>query len=45
MILAHMGGFFLTKDAINVCKQNRNIYLDTSEIPFVDAIREAAEVP
>lgn len=44
MILAHMGGFFLTKDAINVCKQNRNIYLDTSEIPFVDAIREAAEV-
>ena len=38
----YMGGF-LTKDAINVCKQNRNIYLDTSEIPFVDAIREAAK--
>ena len=43
IILGHMGGFFLRDDAIKVCLQNKNVYLETCETPFVDGIRHAVE--
>ncbi|WP_269411521.1 amidohydrolase family protein [Lentibacillus daqui] len=43
VILAHSGGFFHLKDAIRVCKQYENVYMDTCESPFVDGIKKAID--
>lgn len=39
IIMAHMGGVFHTRDAITAAEANRNLYVDTSEIPHVFPIR------
>lgn len=44
IILGHMGGFYHVDDAINVCKRCPNVYLDTSETPYVEKIKEAIRV-
>ncbi|MEM0074923.1 MAG: amidohydrolase family protein [Conexivisphaerales archaeon] len=43
IIMAHMGGNFYWKDAIRVAKENKNIFLDTSGIPSVNAIQKAVD--
>jgi predicted TIM-barrel fold metal-dependent hydrolase len=43
VILAHMGGFYHVEDAIRVCKEFPNVYLDTCENPFPYQIRTAVE--
>jgi len=44
IILAHMGGFFHNRDAINVAKRFPNVYVDTCEIPYPSVIRQAVEI-
>ena len=39
IILAHMGGYAHNRDAIEVAKKYKNIYIDTSEVPLVKEIR------
>ena len=39
VILAHMGGYAHNRDAIEVAKKYKNIYIDTSEVPLVHEIR------
>lgn len=39
VILAHMGGLAHWRDAISVAQRYPNIYIDTSEIPYVGMIR------
>lgn len=41
IILAHMGGYHHTEDAIGVCERYENLLLDTSACPYPDRIREA----
>lgn len=41
VILAHMGGFFHKRDALEVCKRNPNAYMDTCEFPFSAGIEIA----
>ena len=41
IILGHMGGFFYAAEAIRVAKRNRNVYLETSVMPYPDMIRTA----
>jgi len=41
IILGHMGGFFYIDEAIRVAKRNRNVYLETSVMPYPDMIRRA----
>lgn len=41
IILAHMGGYHHTEDAIGVCEKYENLLLDTSACPYPDRIREA----
>jgi predicted TIM-barrel fold metal-dependent hydrolase len=43
IILGHMGGYFHWKDAIRVAERNDNIVLDTSALPYPQAITEAVE--
>ena len=43
IILAHMGGYHHTEDAIRVCEKYDNLLLDTSACPYPDKIREAVE--
>lgn len=43
VILAHMGGFFHKKDAIEVLKRNPMAYMDTCEFPFSGGIEYAIE--
>jgi len=41
VILAHMGGFYHMEDAIRVCKEFKNVYMDTCESPFIHGIAKA----
>lgn len=43
IILAHMGGYHHTEDAIRVCEKYDNLLVDTSACPYPDKIREAVE--
>jgi predicted TIM-barrel fold metal-dependent hydrolase len=43
IILGHMGGYFHWRDAIRVAQRHKNIVLDTSALPYPQAIREAVE--
>ena len=44
VILAHMGGFFHLDDAIRVCRDFKNVYLDTCESPLIHDIKRAVEI-
>jgi predicted TIM-barrel fold metal-dependent hydrolase len=41
IILAHMGGYHHTQDAIEVCERYENLLLDTSACPYPARIKEA----
>ncbi len=41
IILGHMGGYFHVNDAILAAKQNPNIFLETSAMPYPGKIRDA----
>lgn len=41
IVLAHMGGYFHTRDAIEAARQHPNIYLETSAMPYPWLIAEA----
>jgi len=43
IILGHMGGYFHWKDAIRVAERCENVVLDTSALPYPQAIREAVD--
>lgn len=43
IILAHMGGYYHTDDAIEVCERYENLLLDTSANPYPYRIREAID--
>lgn len=43
IILAHMGGYHHTDDAIQVCEKYDNLLLDTSACPYPQKIKEAIE--
>ncbi len=43
IILAHMGGYHHTDDAIRLCERYENLLLDTSACPYPHKIREAIE--
>lgn len=43
IILAHMGGYHHTEDAIRVCEKYDNLLIDTSACPYPDKIKEAIE--
>jgi predicted TIM-barrel fold metal-dependent hydrolase len=43
IILAHMGGYHHTDDAIRVCEKYDNLLLDTSACPYPDKIKEAID--
>jgi uncharacterized protein len=43
IILAHMGGYHHTDDAIQVCEKYDNLLVDTSACPYPDKIKEAVE--
>lgn len=42
-IICHMGGFFRGEEMIRVAHKHRNIYLDTSSIPYPHIILKALE--
>lgn len=44
IIFGHMGGYFHVRDAIEVAKRCKNVYLETSATPHVNLIREAIEI-
>lgn len=41
IIMAHMGGYYHVEDALNVAEKYSNIYLDTSAMPYPEAINQA----
>jgi predicted TIM-barrel fold metal-dependent hydrolase len=43
IILAHMGGYHHTDDAIRLCEKYENLLVDTSACPYPYKIREAIE--
>jgi uncharacterized protein len=43
VILAHMGGYHHTEDAIRVCEKYENLLVDTSACPYPNKIKEAIE--
>jgi len=43
IILGHMGGYFHVNDAILVAKENPNIYLETSAMPYPHYIQDAVQ--
>src|SRR5215218_817820 len=43
IILAHMGGYHHTEDAIRVCEKYDNLLVDTSACPYPHKIREAIQ--
>jgi uncharacterized protein len=43
IILAHMGGYHHTDDAIRVCEKYDNLLVDTSACPYPHKIKEAIE--
>ena len=44
IILGHMGGFFYVEEAIRVAKRQRNVFLETSVMPYPEMIRSAVKV-
>jgi uncharacterized protein len=44
IILGHMGGFFYIEEAIRVAKRNRNVFLETSLMPYPQLIEKAVRV-
>lgn len=44
IILGHMGGYFHVDEAIAVAARFKNVYLDTSAMPYPDKIREAVSI-
>jgi predicted TIM-barrel fold metal-dependent hydrolase len=43
IILAHMGGYHHTEDAIRICEKYDNLLLDTSACPYPLRIKEAIQ--
>jgi predicted TIM-barrel fold metal-dependent hydrolase len=43
IILAHMGGYHHTEDAIRICEKYDNLLLDTSACPYPHRIKEAIQ--
>jgi uncharacterized protein len=43
IVLAHMGGYLHVDDAIAVAERHPNIYLETSAMPYPEAIRRAID--
>src|SRR5690606_9321852 len=43
IVMAHMGGYLHVEDAIDVASRHPNLYLETSAMPYPDAIREAIQ--
>lgn len=43
IVLAHIGGFFSGDAAIHVAARRRNVWVDTSEIPFPNMVRKAVD--
>jgi predicted TIM-barrel fold metal-dependent hydrolase len=43
LILAHIGGYYAHRAAIDVAERHPHVLVDTSEIPFPDHIRRAVE--
>ena len=43
IILAHMGGYHHTDDAIRVCERYDNLLVDTSACPYPHKVKEAIE--
>lgn len=43
-LLGHYGGFFYYEDAIKVASKYKNIYLETSLIPYPEAIKKGVRV-
>ena len=43
IVLGHMGGFFYVEEAIRVAERNRNVYLETSVMPYPSLIRNAVQ--
>jgi predicted TIM-barrel fold metal-dependent hydrolase len=41
IVLGHMGGYFHTKDAIEVARRNPSVYLETSATPYPASILDA----
>jgi len=44
IILAHMGGYHHTEDAIRLCEKYENLLLDTSACPYPHEIKRAIEL-
>lgn len=44
IILGHMGGYFHTRDAILAAKKHKNIYLETSAMPYPEEITRAVNI-
>ena len=43
IIMGHMGGFFYVEEAIGAAKRNKNVFLETSVMPYPQLIRAAAK--
>ncbi len=43
IIMGHMGGFFYVTEAIRVAKRNKNVFLETSVMPYPKMIRDAVK--
>lgn len=43
IVMAHMGGYLHVDDAIDVASRHPNLYLETSAMPYPDAIRKAID--
>lgn len=43
IIMGHMGGFYHTDDAINAAEKYKNIYLDTSAMPYPKVVKQAVD--
>ncbi|HYB04291.1 MAG TPA: amidohydrolase family protein, partial [Nitrososphaerales archaeon] len=43
IILGHMGGFFYVEEAVRVAKRQRNVFLETSVMPYPEMIRSAVK--
>jgi predicted TIM-barrel fold metal-dependent hydrolase len=43
VIMGHMGGFFYIEEAIEVARRNKNVYLETSVMPYPNLIKLAVK--
>lgn len=44
IILGHFGGFFYYNDAIKVARKYKNLYLDTTAMPYPQIIRKGVDI-